>query len=71
MADTLSKKDGPRLCVAEGYPLGVLPGTSPSAEDYAHIDAGGCLHRTSFAGAGIEIGHMDIVEAFTRLEALA
>lgn len=70
IAGTFSRRDGPRLCIAEGYPLGVLPGTSPSAEDYAHIDASGYLHRTSFAGAGIEIGCMDIVKAFTRLEAI-
>lgn len=71
MAATLSEKDGPRLCVAADYPLGPLPGSSPSPEDYAHIDASGRLHRTSFSGTGIEIGRTDIVEAFTRLEALA
>jgi sulfatase maturation enzyme AslB (radical SAM superfamily) len=71
IASALSEKSGPRLCIAAGCPLGPLPGVSPSAEDYAHIDASGRLHRTSFSETGIEIGRTDIVEAFTRLEALA
>jgi sulfatase maturation enzyme AslB (radical SAM superfamily) len=70
LSDALARETGPRLCVAAGFPLGSLTGSSPTIEDYAHIDASGRLHRTSFGGEGIEIGRMGIVDAFTRLEAL-
>lgn len=70
ISGALVRKDGPRLCVAAGFSLGSLPGTSPSAEDYAHIDAAGRLHRTSFAAEGIDIGKTNIVDAFAQLEAL-